>query len=255
MMIKHALLAGVCLAALSGPADALIVVEDPASILQQVKGYVQDIKAYALQAQQYTTQGQQYATQAQQYYTELQQFEAFVHDPTLGAAMGLANQVGLGNSLPINPLALQSLTSGNTNPASILGALGSLANGSFAANHVYSPTDGSWNSRQLVANGNGIAGTQGAAQAAYQNLRDHMPIIQALRDRLVTARTPKDVQDAQAQLEAETLWTHNLNTQLAAVEVDYRTQMDARRQRDDESLDQGIDAFIQQANAAGRGIN
>jgi hypothetical protein len=130
-----------------------------------------------------------------------------------------------------------------------------LTNGSYNHNHVYTPTDGSWTSQQLIASGNGIAGTQGAAQAAYQDLRNHMPVIQALRDRLLTAKSPKDVQDAQAQLEAETLWTHNLNSQLGAIEVAYRTQRDVQIQRDNESLDQGIDAFIAQANAAGRGIN
>lgn len=246
-MMKRALLASICLGTLCGPANAVIEVNDPASILQQIKSYAQEIKSYALQAQQYTTQ-------AQQYYTEVQQFNAFVHDPTLGAAMGLMQNAGLGNSLPINPFALQQLTSGYSGLGSTLGALGNLTNGSYSQNHVYSPTDGSWNSQQLIANGTGIAGTQGAAQAAYQNLRDHMPVIQALRDRLVTATTPKDVQDAQAQLEAETLWTHNLNTQLAAVEVDYRTQQDARVQRDNESLEQGIDKFLADASAAGRGL-
>lgn len=246
-MIKRALLAGACLVALSGPAHAVISVEDIPSLLQQVRSFMQEIKAYSLQAQQY-------ATQAEQYYTEVQQLEAFVHDPNLGAAMGMMNQVGLSNSLPINPYTLQQLVNGNAGMMGRLGALGSLTNGSYDANHVYSPSDGSWNSQQLIANGNGIAGTQGAAQAAYQNLRDHMPIIQAARDRLLTARTPKDVQDAQAQIEAETLWTHNLNTQLAAIEVDYRTQQDARVQRDNETLEQGIDKFLADASAAGRGL-
>lgn len=245
--MRRTLLAAACLAALTGPANAVIVVEDPAAILQQVKGYLQDIKSYALQAQQYITQ-------AQQYYTEVQQLLAFVHDPSLGAAMGLMNQAGLGNNLPVNPYALQQLTSGYGGLMGKLGALGSLTNGNYDQNHVYSPTDGSWNSQQLIANGNGIAGVQGAAQSAYQKLRDHLPVIQGVRDRLATATTPKDVMDAQAQLEVETLWTHNLNSELAAIDVNYRAQMDARRQRDDESLEQGIDAFLREAKAAGRGL-
>lgn len=250
--MKRILLAAVCLAVLTGPANAVIVVEDPASIVQQVKGYLQDIKGYALQAQQYQVE-------AQQYFTELQQLNALVHDPSLGNAMAILQTEGLTNDLPINPYALQQLTSGYGGGIQALvgklSALGSLANGSYAANHVYSPTDGSWNSQQLIANGNSIAGTQGAAQAAYQNLRNHMPIIQALRDRLLTATTPKDVMDAQAQLQVETLWTHSLNSQLAAADVNYRAQVDGRRQRDDESLEQGIDAFLAEAKAAGRGIN
>jgi hypothetical protein len=247
-MIKHALAAGICLFALSAPANALIEVNDPASLLQQLKDFALEIKGYALKAQSY-------ATQVQQYQQEIEQYVAFVHDPSLGAALGLMNQTGLSNSLPINPSALMSLTSGYTGLMGRLGALGNLTNGSYNQNHVYTPTDGSWTSQQLIASGNGIAGTQGAAQAAYQDLRNHMPVIQALRDRLLTAKSPKDVQDAQAQLEAETLWTHNLNSQLGAIEVAYRTQRDVQIQRDNESLDQGIDAFIAQANAAGRGIN
>jgi Type IV secretion system proteins len=247
-MFKYALLAGICLAALSGTAHAQISVTDVPSLLQQVKGYALEIKGYA-------TQAQQYATQIAQYQQEVQQYLAFVHDPTLGAALGLMNQAGLGNSLPINPMALQSLVSGNANPASIIGALGSLANTSYGANHIYSPSDGSWNSQQLIANGNSVAGVQGAALAAQQNLRDHMPVIQSLRDTLLNAKDIKAVADAQGQLEAETLWTHNLNSQLAAIDVAYRTQQDSRRQRDEESLDQGIDAFLAQANAAGMGIN
>lgn len=247
-MFKYVILTGIGLAALPGTANAQIPVTDAASILQQVKGYTLEVKGYA-------TQAQQYATQALQYQQEVQQYLALVHEPALQAALGLMNQVGLSNSLPVNPAALASLVSGSANPSSILGALGGLANTSYGANHIYSPTDGSWNSQQLIATGNSVANTQGAAQATYQNLRDHMPVIQALRDRLLTATTPKDVADAQAQLEAETLWTHNLNSQLASIEVNYRTQQDARRQRDEESLDQGIDDFIAQANAAGRGIN
>lgn len=248
-MFKLALLTSICLAAVSGTARSQgVIVNDPASILQQVKTYALEIKGYAAQAQSL-------ATQVLQYQQEIEQYVAFVHDPTLGAALGIMNQTGLSNSLPINPQALASLVNGSANPSSILGALGGLANTSYGANHIYSPDDGSWNSRQLIANGNSVANTQGAAQATYQNLRDHMPVIQALRDHLLTATTPKDVQDSQAQMEAETLWTHNLNSQLAAIQVNYQTQQDARRQRDEESLDQGIDAFIQQANAAGRGIN
>lgn len=249
--MKRTLLASICLAALAGSANAVIVVEDPASITQQIKSYLQDIKQYSLQVQQYQVE-------AQQYYTEVQQLLAFVHDPSLGTAMAILQTEGLTNDLPINPYALQQLTSGYGGGIQALvgklSALGSLANGSYAANHVYSPTDGSWNSQQLIANGTGIAGTQGAAQAAYQNLRGHMPIIQALRDRLLAATTPKDVMDAQAQLQVETLWTHNLNSQLASVDVNYRAQVDARRQRDDESLEQGIDAFLADAKAAGRGL-
>jgi hypothetical protein len=170
------------------------------------------------------------------------------------------NQTGLGNSLPINPMALASLSSGYgslTSLSSLLGKLSQLnglVNSNFATNHIYSPTDGSWNSQQLIANGNAIAGVQAAAQAAYQDLRNHLPVIQALRDRLATATNPKDVADAQAQLQAETAWTNNLQSEISTMQVNYQAQAASRVQRDNESLDAGIDSFLAQANAAGRGI-
>lgn len=251
--MKRVLLASACFALLTGQANAQVAVIDPASIMEQVKSLAQEAKSYLLQAQQYSTQ----VTQLEQ---QVQEYNAFVHDPSLGAAGSLINQTGLGNSLPINPMALASLTNGYGSLNSLSGALGKLSqlgglvNSNFATNHVYSPTDGSWNSQQLIANGNAIAGTQGAAQAAYQDLRTHLPIIQALRDRLATATNPKDVADAQAQLQAETAWTGNLQSEISAMDVNYRAQADSRVQRDNESLDAGIDDWIAQANAAGRGL-
>jgi hypothetical protein len=229
------------------PAGALIVVEDPASILQQVKGYLQEIKGYALQAQQY-------GTQVQQLTTEVEQLNGFIHEPSLGGVLGLMNQAGLGNSLPINPYALQSLTSGTTGLVGKLSALGNLANSSYSQNHVYSPTDNGFASQQLIANGNAIAGTQGAAQAVYADMRSHMPVLQALRDRLATARTPKDVADAQAEVAVEIAWIHSTNAQLAALQINYSAQRDAQVQRENEAMDQGIDDFLAQAKAAGRGL-
>lgn len=246
--MKKLLLSGICLVAISGTSKAQLAVTDAASLFQQIQILGQQVKSYAVEAQQL-------ATMASQLQQEVNQYKAFVHDPTIGAAMGLMNSAGLSNSLPINPNALQALVSGNTNPSSILGALGSLSGTSYSANHVYSPTDGSWNSQQLIANGNGIAGTQGAAQALYQDLRNHMPIIQSLRDRLMTATTPKDVADVHAEIDDEALWTQSAHSQLSAIDIAYKTQQDYRAQKDNESLDQGIDSFIKQANAAGRGIN
>jgi hypothetical protein len=137
----------------------------------------------------------------------------------------------------------------------ILGSLNGLANASYTTNHVYSPTDNSWASQQLIASGNALAGTQGSALAAYQDYRTHAAALQALRDHLATATTPKEVQDTQAQMEIENIWTANQNGQMAALQVAATTQELERAQRDNEGLDKSIDDFIAQANAAGRGTN
>jgi hypothetical protein len=252
--MRQLLLPSACVALLMGHAHAQgVTVNDPTSLIEQVKSLAQEAKGYLLQAQQYSTQ----LTQLQQ---QVEEYQAFVHDPSLGAAGMLMNQAGLGNDLPVNPMALASLTNGYGSLTSLSGVLGHLSqlnglvNTNFATNHVYSPTDGSWNSQQLNANGNAIAGTQGAAQAAYEDLRNHLPVIQALRDRLATATNPKDVADAQAQLQAETAWTGNLQSEVSVIQVNAQAQADSRVQRDNESLDAGIDSFLAQANAAGRGL-
>jgi hypothetical protein len=124
---------------------------------------------------------------------------------------------------------------------------GSLMSTSYSANHVYSPTDGSWNSQQLIARGQSIAGMQATSLATYNDLNQHRSILQALRDRLNTARTPKDVQDAQASIAVEQAYMDRVQTQLHAVEVTYRTQQDARVQRDDETMTRDIDSFLAKA--------
>lgn len=256
-MRRIANLPGLCLGLIISPFSAAsaqgLLVHDPASILTQAKQLAQQAKAYLVQAQQY-------ATQVQQYSTEIQQLQNFVHNPNLGAAMGLMNQAGLGSSLPINPYALESLTGGYSSLSSLSGVLGklsqlnSLVTTNYTANHIYSPNDGSFASEQLIDNGNAIAGVQGGAQSAYEDLRNHLPVIQALRDRLATANDMKDVADAQAQLAVETAWTQNLQSEVTAMQVNYLAGKDARQQRDGEALDQSIDNYLASAKAAGRGL-
>ncbi len=194
--MRKILLIGVCTAVLCGSARAQgIAVHDEATLLEEIQQLIQEAKSYALPAKQYLTQQlqwakqvAQYATQLQQYALETEQFLAFVHNPTLGAAMGLLNQAGLGTTMPVSPNAMMSLVNGFNgfgaggipNLAGIAAALNSLSGASYAANHVYTPTDGSWSSQQLIANGNGINATQGTALASYQQLQAHEQALQAL---------------------------------------------------------------------------
>lgn len=261
-MKKRSLLVGAGLLVLSGSiAEADVPVIDATSVFQQIQQLLTATKEYALQVKQYVgeqlswaVQAQQYAMQAQQYATEAAQLLAFVHNPALGQAMGLLNMAGLGSSMPVSPYAVMGLVNGTAfggngipNIAGIFAPLAALSNTAYATNHVYSPTDGSWNSQQLINSGNAISGTQGTALASYQQLQNHEPAMQALRDRLATATTPKDVQDAQAQTELESLWTANQNASLTALAITNQTQDAARVQRDNEGLDKGIDQFVTQA--------
>ncbi len=247
------------------PARADLPVIDSAALGEWATALFNDAKAYALQLQQYATevktyigdelswlrQAQQYATQLQQYANELAMFISFVHNPSLGTAMGLMSTAGLSNGLPINPYAVLGLVNGFAygqggipEIGGIMSSLSGLVGSSYATSHVYTPTDGSWNSQQVIARANGIAGEQGAAEAAYSDLRTHQLALQPLREHLATATTPKDVQDTQAQIELETTWTTNEAAQLAAISATYQAQSDSIVQRDNEKLAMDIEAFV-----------
>jgi hypothetical protein len=180
--MRYSVIIGACLCAigLPGPAHAVIEVNDTASILMEAKQLAQEAKQYLVQAQQY-------AKQIEQYAVEYQEMVGFIHDPTLGAAMGLMNRAGLGNSLPINPMALASLTNGYSSLNSLAGVLGKLnqlnglVNTNFDANHVYTCRQNTIACTALNSGANANAGVQGAAQSAYEDLRNHLPVLQALR--------------------------------------------------------------------------
>lgn len=239
------------------PASADIPVIDFGAIAESIRQEIAQDKAYLLQAKQYITeqlswakQVEEYAVQVQQYATETEQLLAFVHNPNLGVAMGLLNRIGLGDSLPLNPYAMYGLVNGfgsNGGISSVFGTvrqLSSLSGSSWTTAHVYTPTDGSWASQQVIARANGIAGVQGAAQASYADLRAHQDALQALRDRLATATNPKDVSDVQAQIEIEQAWTMNQNGQMAAINAAYHAQSDSVVQRDNEKIKQDLQEVI-----------
>jgi hypothetical protein len=222
----------------------------------QLQQYVGEVKSWATQNLQWLQQLQQYSVQLQQYTNELTMLQNWVHNPSLGAAMGLLNIAGLGSSLPVNAYAVLNLVNGRSYGESglpeisgVLSSLSSLTAGAYSANHVYTPTDASWASQELISNANSIAGEQGVAQAAYTDLQAHAAALQALRDHLVTASSPKDVQDTQAQIELETTWSTNEAAQLAAINAPYAAQRDAMVQRDNEKLAQDLETFAPSANS------
>lgn len=265
---SHALLgaaASIALAAsYSTPARAALPVIDTAALGQWAQQLGNEVKAYGLQLQQYAgevkswatqnlqwlQQLQQYAVQLQQYTNELTMLENWVHNPSLGAALGVLNIAGLGNSLPVNASAVLNLVNGRSygqgglpEISGVLSSLSGLTAGAYSANHVYTPTDASWASQELISNANSIAAEQGVAQAAVSDLQAHAAALQALRNHLATSSSPKDVQDAQAQIELEQVWTVNEAAQLAAINAAYAAQRDARSQRANEQLAQELEAF------------
>jgi hypothetical protein len=266
--MRTLLAAGVGLLALCGSARADVAVIDFTSIGNEIKAYTMQVQQEALQLKQYATeqlawtvQVKQYATEAQTLETEATQLEAFVHAPNLGAAMGLLNQAGLGNSLPVSPYAVEGLVSGVhygggglPQIQGVLNSLSGFSSSAYATNHVYTPIDGSWASKETIANANSIAGMQGAAQAAVSDYRAHEAALQALEARLQTARTPKDVQDIQAQIAVQQQWIANESGQMQAVNIAYQAQRDSMAQRGHEAVTRSYDDFLKAAKAQGDGF-
>lgn len=232
----------VAAAAITGsPVKAQIAVYDPASNVNMIKSLFQDLKSYALQGQQALTQAQTLAQEVQTYY-------AFVQNPTLGAAVGIMNQAGLSNDLPINPNGLVGLTSGYSMSLYGLGgklsALSSMANTSYDQNHVYDCTSGSWSCQQQRQRAYGLAGTSGIAQSAYQDLRNHMPVVQALRAQAEAAQTPAQRESVLLALQSEETWHQNLMSQVQAAEMQANTDKQYEIQRDNEKMSHDIEATI-----------
>jgi type IV secretion system protein VirB5 len=237
---KLAFIAALVVVPVTARADVPVI--DFAANLNILRQYAQDIKSYTLQSQQYLTQAQQLAQQVQQY-------NALVQNPSLGAATGLMSQTGLSNSLPINPSGLVGLTSGYSMSlsglAGRLSALNSLANTAYSQNHVYACTDNSWSCQQQQQRAYGLAGVSGIAQAAYQDLRNHMPVVQALRDQAASATTPAQRENVLVQMQAETAWHDNLVAQLNAAQMQAAVDNQYAIQRDDERMSRDIEATIQ----------
>jgi hypothetical protein len=240
-MRKNLIAVACIVVGIGGPAQAQIAVDSLTADFNAVKDLAGQAKSYALQAQQYVTEAQQLAQL-------VNTFNAFVANPSLGAALGLMNQTGLGNDLPINPAGLMSLTSGYSmslaNLGAKLSALSSLSNASYTQNHVYTCTDQSWSCTQEQQRGYALAGASGIAQSAYQDLRNHMPVIQALRDQAATAQTPAQRDSVALALQSETAWNNNLAAQIQAAEMQAKSDEGSLAQQDHEKTSQSIAATI-----------
>jgi type IV secretion system protein VirB5 len=229
-MTRSIITAAVLVSVTGGYAHAQIPVTDATSIAQEV--------------QQYALQGEQYLNQMRQLQQQVQQYYAFVQNPSLGAATGIINQAGVGNSLPINPSALADLTSGYSMSLSGLAGklqtLSNLANTSYSQNHVYDCTDQSWACQQQKQRAYGLAGISGVAQSAYQDLRNHMPVVQALQQRAATATTPAEREEVANALQAESVWNQNLQAQVQAAQMQANADTASLIQRDNEGLSKNI---------------
>ena len=180
----------------------------------------------------------------------------FIHSPALGPLLGMIQAAGLGNSLPGTPYAAMGLVYGMQNLGNgggmgtiqgILSSLSQIGGQAWNAAHVYTPTDASWASAQLIQNANSNAGMSGAMAAAYGDLDLHSQTLQPIRSGLLNAADTKSVLDSTGEAAVETAWNVNQLAKIQSITGTYLAQQDVRRQRDDECMTMSIDAFLSTA--------
>lgn len=241
--MRKLLLAGSTLVALAVPhgARAQIPVTDAASLAQRAWQQVETLG-------QWTEQARSMATQIASLNAQLRQAQAAYAAVTgvrdLGSAMYALNVVGIQNPLPIDPLAVQSLISGQGNFSGINGTLNGLQNIAATANRVYTPSGSSWRGQEMVTNANSLAGVQALAQRSYQAAAERLGLQNALRARLAVASDPKEVADLQAATAIVQADIASHQQQLQAVGVMAQAQTAVRVQRDDEQERRCIDKLI-----------
>jgi hypothetical protein len=232
------------LLAAASPAHAEIAVIDLSQIEQTIALLKQQVKSYAAQLRQVEEA-------AQQIEWAKNTFDSMVDHPNLANAMGLLREFNIQDPLPVDPYTIQGLISGQGGINGALGALSTLSDQSFDRNHIYTPNDGTWASREMAANANGIAGAQGVAQQVYQQLGDHFQILQALRTDALNATTPAEREHVMAQIQAEQAWAQNATGQLQAANILLVAERDNRAQRENEMLTRSIDKELDEARAEG----
>jgi hypothetical protein len=244
--MKSILLAGVAVLALAGPARAQIPVTDAT---QAAQGW-EELASLATQVEDW---GKQLIAMQQQLQTMLGLYNSLTHAPNIGAGLETAlGALGIQDALPVNPWAVQQLISGNnTSFAGIGGAVSGLVNQSWTSNHIYTPTTGSFADQQLIAKGNGLAGTQGLAQRLYQSISDSAPALQELHDAIMASPDMKDTADLQARYQVAATDMQGKIAQFNAISQMSVTQQAVWQQQADEKDSQNIDAFIAEGAARG----
>lgn len=244
-MVKRALLSLAIMCLPLRPADAIIPVIDEALLPIAQSELVTQLKSLAQEAKAYVQDAQQLAwvmTQAQ----------GFIQNPTLSRAMAALGAVGVtdpfGGSLPI--WAVMSMTSGLATGQGMQGImakvsqLGSLVNSVAAINTVYVCPDKTYACAQQQQVARATAGYQGVIGRIYSQLSDHLNVTNALRSDLNDATDPAQREKIIAELQAEQNWATTAVGQLQAAGALYQSQRYADANREDQHLNQSIDAIL-----------
>ena len=231
------------LAAASAPAHAQWTVVCPTC-----RQELTDNLAWAQQAADMVRQLQQ---MQQQYQQLVMTYQALTRVTDLGSAVSALNMMGIRNPLPINPYAAQSLLNGTGGASGMLNSLSGLYTGTHTGNTVYAPRDDTWTTRQILANGGGLAGAQALALQLYQSAGERVAGLAELQARIDGAPDPSEREALIARLGVEQAYIQNQQVQAQNIQTYLIAQTQVREQQREERLQQSIDEILEEARGRG----
>ncbi|MBY0331607.1 MAG: type IV secretion system protein [Acetobacteraceae bacterium] len=207
-----------------------------------------DNLAWAQQAADMVRQLQQ---MKQQYDQLVMTYQAITRVTDLGSAVAALNMLGIRNPLPINPYAAQGLLNGTGGAGGMLNSLSGLYTGTLNGNTVYAPRDDTWTTRQIVANGGGLAGAQALALQLYQSAGERVAGLAELQARIDGAPDPSEREALIARLGVEQAYIQNQQVQAQNIQTYLIAQTQVREQQREERLQQSIDEILEEARGRG----
>lgn len=186
-----------------------------------------------------------------QYDRLVMTYQAITRVTDLGSAVAALQQLGIQNPLPINPIAAQRLLNGTGGADGLLNSLAGLYTGTRHGNTVYTPRDDTWTTRQIIAQGGGLAGAQALALQLYQAAAERVVGLQELQGRIDGAPDPSEREALIARLGLEQAYIQNQQAQAQTVQTYLIAQTGVREQQREERLQQSIDAVLEEARGRG----
>lgn len=161
------------------------------------------------------------------------------------------NQLVMTYQMLTNPVDITSMVTGLNvgslqNPLPTVPSLGGLITGQTSAtglgatfytqNHIYSPTDGSLASTQLIANGNSIANLQGIATTNLQAIQQRMALLPALEAALSGANSITEVNAINGRIALEANYVQAQQAQAQNLGILAQQQRSSQDQQEKEQF-------------------
>lgn len=232
--MKRALLAGVYLVVLAGPAQAQISTwcVNCTTEWQEILRHAETIK-HAVD---------QVTTLRRQLDEQIATFNAVAHLPQseLNQLAGAFSVPSIRNPLPGGD-ALAGIIGGARGSG---GALSGVVQQFQGANRVYTPYGGDFSANAMSTNAASIAGVQAAVQQLYASAQQHSLALQTMEGQLRSAPDAKAVADIQARLALESAHLQSQQVQAEALTTWQGAQVRNTQQQREESRRCYIDAML-----------